>query len=665
MSSPTPPAPGTGSEPGFQLDRRGIDRDPQAPPATAGDGRLHFLTPAAELTVTAELPAATVVGGPELLDGAVRFLAEASAVLSSSLDYEATLATVARLAVPFLADYCVVDILDGNGVVRRVATAHADPAHEALVEQLRAFPPSLGDDSLVSRVVRTGRPELLPEVTAEQVRRDLDGQPALLRVVEGLHPRSVLCLPLVAHGSVGGALLLVATDRTGRRFGPMHQRVAEELARRAALAMENARLYAAEREARLRAERLRAATVAFAQALTVDDVIRVALSAVGDALEADAGSVWLVDPHVEQPALRQVLHKGFPPEATACTLLPLGRRAPLTEAVHRGEAFVVPSADWWRAHIASPLPPALEHGIATLVTLPMAFGGRTLGVLELGFRRARTPQDAEITVATALAAQGAQSLERARLFEVAECSRREAEAALEVAERASRAKSEFLAVMSHELRTPLNAIGGYVQLLEMELRGPITDAQRDDLHRIRRAQGALRSLIDDVLDFSRLDAGRMEYDIGTVDLSDVLATAEAVIAPLARGRGLELEIPLGIRMPVRCDARRLQQVLLNLLSNAVKFTPAGGRVRVECRRAGGAMELRVSDTGEGIDSAELARVFEPFEQGARGLTRQATGAGLGLAISRRLSEAMGGTLSIETSAPGAGSTFLLVLPLAT
>jgi signal transduction histidine kinase len=217
--------------------------------------------------------------------------------------------------------------------------------------------------------------------------------------------------------------------------------------------------------------------------------------------------------------------------------------------------------------------------------------------------------------------------------------------------------------MSHELRTPLNAIGGYVQLLEMELRGPITPAQRDDLQRIRRAQGALRSLIDDVLDFSRLEAGRMEYELDVVTLSEVLATAEAVIAPLARGRGLELVIPLRVPVCVRADARRLQQVLLNLLSNAVKFTPAGGRVGVECRPSGRVIELRVSDTGQGIASAELARVFEPFEQGARGLTRETTGVGLGLAISRRLAEEMGGTLSIEASAPGRGTTFLLVLPL--
>jgi signal transduction histidine kinase len=664
MSSPTPPHSGTGSEPGFQLDRRGSDRDPDLPQAPAGEERLHFLTPAAELAVTAELPAATPIGGPELLDGAARFLAEASAVLASSLDYEATLATVARLAVPFLADYCIVDILDDSGTIRRVATAHADPASEPLVAQMRQFPPSPSDDSLVSSVIRSGRSELLPEVNLSQARHGLDARPALLRVVEGLRPTSAMCVPLVAHGAVGGALLLVATDRTSRRFGAMHQRVAEELARRAALAVDNARLYAAEREARLRAERLRAATVAFAQAFTVDDVVEVALAAVREALDADAGSVWLVDRDAREPALRQVLHEGFTPEATACSHLPLGRRAPLTEAVHRGEPFVVPSAAWWHAHFDTPLPLAMQHGMAALVTLPMAFGGRTLGVLGLGFARERIPGDAAITVAMALAAQGAQSLERARLFEVAEHSRREAEAALEVAERASRAKSEFLAVMSHELRTPLNAIGGYVQLLEMELRGPITAAQRDDLQRIRRAQGALRSLIDDVLDFSRLEAGRMEYELEVVTLSEVLATAEAVIAPLARGRGLELEILLAVHMRVRADARRLQQVLLNLLSNAVKFTPAGGRIRVECRAAGGALELRVSDTGQGIASAELARVFEPFEQGARGLTRETTGVGLGLAISRRLAEEMGGSLSIEDSALGRGSTFLLVLPLA-
>ena len=232
------------------------------------------------------------------------------------------------------------------------------------------------------------------------------------------------------------------------------------------------------------------------------------------------------------------------------------------------------------------------------------------------------------------------------------------------AEAANRAKAEFLAAMSHELRTPLNAIGGYAELIEMGVRGPVTPEQAEDLRRIRRSQRHLLALISDILNFSRLDAGRMEFHLGDVALAPLLAEASAMIAPQAEARSLECVVePADPALAVRADPERLRQILLNLLGNAVKFTPPGGRVSVSCMRRDGVVDVRVADTGPGIAPEQQQAIFEPFVQLDRKLTNNVDGAGLGLAISRQLAFHMGGGLDVE-SQPGHGSIFVLTLPAA-
>ncbi|HEU5183778.1 MAG TPA: ATP-binding protein, partial [Gemmatimonadaceae bacterium] len=249
-------------------------------------------------------------------------------------------------------------------------------------------------------------------------------------------------------------------------------------------------------------------------------------------------------------------------------------------------------------------------------------------------------------------------------------TRRAEEAAAEAArarneaQAANRAKSEFLAVMSHELRTPLNAIAGYVELMEMEVRGPITEAQRDDLARIKRSQKHLLGLINEVLNYARIEAGAMRYDIAPHGACELLSAVEPLVAPLLRAKGLSFERHNGhVDDRVLADPERVRQIFINLLSNAAKFTPPGGRVSLSCEPRADVVAFHVSDTGIGVPAERVASIFEPFVQINSRLTRTEEGIGLGLAISRDLAQGMGGDLTVN-SREGTGSTFTLTLPRA-
>jgi PAS domain S-box-containing protein len=251
-----------------------------------------------------------------------------------------------------------------------------------------------------------------------------------------------------------------------------------------------------------------------------------------------------------------------------------------------------------------------------------------------------------------------------RLLAESERARAEAEGARAEAEAANRSKSEFLAVMSHELRTPLNAIGGYAELMEMGIRGPVTPQQREDLHRIQTSQRHLLGLINEVLNYAKIETGSVHYEVADVPLREALAAAELLVAPQARAKGLTLVVadsPPGLA--ARADAEKLRQILVNLLSNAVKFTDGGGRVEIAAAAEAARVRIAVADTGVGIAADKLGAIFDPFVQVRADLTRPHEGTGLGLAISRDLARGMGGDLTVE-SAPGAGSTFTLTLPRA-
>ena len=243
--------------------------------------------------------------------------------------------------------------------------------------------------------------------------------------------------------------------------------------------------------------------------------------------------------------------------------------------------------------------------------------------------------------------------------------RLEAEQALlearQQADAANRAKSNFLTTMSHELRTPLNAIAGYTQLLMIGIAGPITEKQRQQLERIEKSQHHLLALINDVLNFAKIEAGQLKLDLKPVSLETVVHDLEAYVAPLLLAKSLKYSEKIAGALPLTTDVEKVRQILLNLLSNAIKFTAAGGEITVAATREDSTINVAVRDTGEGISADRLEDIFEPFVQVGRAFNSPSEGTGLGLAISRDLAKRLGGDLTCE-SEPGVGSTFTLRLP---
>jgi PAS domain S-box-containing protein len=291
-------------------------------------------------------------------------------------------------------------------------------------------------------------------------------------------------------------------------------------------------------------------------------------------------------------------------------------------------------------------------GFSSVLTVPIPFGGRTIGAMSLVMRGKRRVNEGDVMLAEELGRRAGIAVEHARLY-------RDALEARAAAEEANAAKVEFLARMSHELRTPLNAIGGFADLLAMGLRGTLTAQQAEDVRRIQRNQLHLQSLISDILNYAKLEAGRLQFDIKAVPARPAIRAIEQVYSSQFATRDLKWVCDFDPPdLWVQVDSDKLQQILMNLVGNAIKFTPNGGRVSVRGRIRGDLVEISVSDTGIGIPAEKLEVIFDPFVQVVRP-GEVAIGTGLGLAIGRDLARGMGGDLRAERC--DSGATFVLTL----
>ena len=299
-----------------------------------------------------------------------------------------------------------------------------------------------------------------------------------------------------------------------------------------------------------------------------------------------------------------------------------------------------------------------EIGFGSLLVVPLIVRATVQGAITFVSREGDAPFTREETaLGVDLAARCAMALDNARLY-------READALRLVAELANKSKGEFLGSMSHELRTPLNAIGGFAELIDMGIHGAVTEGQHLALARIKANQEHLLGLITEILNFVRLESGRMEYHNTEVSMTLALSDVAGMLSGVIAEKALKLEGPGDVRVLAWADPDRVRQILVNLVMNAVKYTPArGGTITLASFVVGSTVVAQVTDTGPGIASEKLDSIFEPFVQLTAGLAERRGGVGLGLAISRDLARAMDGNLTVESTV-GVGSQFTLTLPLA-
>jgi PAS domain S-box-containing protein len=493
--------------------------------------------------------------------------------------------------------------------------------------------------------------------------------PTLTQLWDVLGIQALASVPLAVGDEVVGGIAF--SFQESRQFSDEERSLFLALGRQVAQALERVRLVEAESTARSRAEALQRVTAALARVRTLPDVGRVFSHELTTLVGADTAWVGVVN--ADGTAVEALGWNGYPDSVVGqWRVIPLDAPLALAHAVRSRRP------QWWptRDELAAAYPARAglirsidQEGVAVLPLLPAGEGAdaddepsRALGGIVVGYLTPQRFDAGRRSFFVALAQQCGLAIERARAYEAEQAARLEAESARRAAEAASRAKSEFLAVMSHELRTPLNAIGGYAELMEMGLRGSVTGEQRSDLERIQRAQRHLLGLINGVLNYVKVDAGAVHYEIADVGIDEVLTTCEALVAPQTQAKRLSLHrVPCDRNVVVRADREKVQQVVLNLLSNAVKFTDAGGRISLDCTAHPDSVAVRVADTGRGIAPDHLERVFQPFVQVDATLTRTQEGTGLGLAISRDLARGMGGDLTVESTV-GAGSVFTLTLP---
>jgi GAF domain-containing protein len=572
-------------------------------------------------------------------------------ISSSPTDVRPVFATIAKNARRLCkSDSASVLILDNTHL--RLETV--DNASEEGAQALRAaYPSPVTHRSAGGRAVLTGRAVHIPDVL-----EDPDYEFAGL---QGAGLRSMLSVPMLRHGTAIGAIV-VHTWASARPFSSKQMELLQTFANQAVIAIENARLF---KELQARTSELTRSvdqltalgeiSQAVSSTLDVETVLQTIVSRATQLAGADGCAIYEYDEASEAFHIRAT-HNLDPVLVAALRTAPLrkgegtmGRAAETREPIQVADIAV---AGAYQSHIRDTL---LGAGYRALLSVPLLREGEIIGSLSLNRHAPGEFPPEAVEVLKTFATQSALAIQNARLFrEIADKSR--------LLEAASRHKSEFLANMSHELRTPLNAIIGFSEVLNEQMFGELNPKQAEYLKDIHASGTHLLSLINDILDLSKVEAGRMELELSDFSLPAAIDSALTLVRERATRRGVSLRAAVheGIS-EVSGDERKIRQVLLNLLSNAIKFTPEGGQIEVTAVPENGAVDVSVIDTGVGIAPEDHEAVFEEFRQVGESAAKQ-EGTGLGLALCRKFVELHGGEIWV-TSALGAGSTFTFRLPV--
>jgi signal transduction histidine kinase len=465
--------------------------------------------------------------------------------------------------------------------------------------------------------------------------------------------QAMLAVPLMREGRSFGTMFL--RRREVRAFSDRQVALAQTFADQAAIGIENVRLFNETKEAleqqKASAEVLGAISSSIADTSPVfERILQSSMRLFGSKV---AGITILGEDGRLQ--LRGYQGPGHEEFTKALFPMPLDGNSGNSRAIKDGTIFHVPDSE------AQDVPEGARQGHRATrsrasLFAPMLWQGRGIGTIFISREMPGPFSDKEISLLKTFADQAVIAIQNARLFrEIQEKS-----AQLEVA---NKHKSEFLANMSHELRTPLNAIIGFSEVLMERMFGEVNEKQADYLKDIHESGKHLLSLINDILDLSKIEAGRMDLELSSFDLPSALSNAMTLVRERAQRHGIELTLKVDKKLGTfQADERKVKQILVNLLSNAVKFTPDGGRVAVSAKMDTTHVEIAVRDTGIGIAPEDQAAVFEEFKQVGRDYTKKAEGTGLGLALTKRFVELHGGEVRLQ-SALGKGSTFTITLPV--
>jgi signal transduction histidine kinase len=566
-------------------------------------------------------------------------------ISSSTTDVQPVLDAIVQSAARLFAPHDAVIVMrEGDLLYRR---ARAGPTKIDEAEMARIFPARYDPEKgLLSRAIAEKR---ILEVDDAQ---SLDQPELVRRAARAGNLRSVTLVPLMREGEAIGVLSIQCAE-SGRRLNAKQIELLRTFADQAVIAIENVRLFNQTKES------LEQQTATAEILRVISDSpgeVKPILDAVAERAQrlCDSTSVGIYV--LEGETLRRTAFHG-PSELEGRETLPSVDDTLTGRTIASGKPIHIEDLERVQAEFPMTWEMAQRFGRQqTLLAVPLMSEGRPFGTMFLRRTEVRPFTERQIALSKVFADQAAIGIENVRLFNEI----REKSAQLEIA---NKHKSDFLANMSHELRTPLNAIIGFSEVLSERMFGEINAKQADYLKDIHESGRHLLSLINDILDLSKIESGRMELELSTFDLPAAISNAMTLVRERALRHNIELTLAVDKGLGAfEADERKVKQILLNLLSNAVKFTPDGGKVSVFAKKDSTHVKIAVKDTGIGIAPEDQQKVFAEFVQVGRDYTRKAEGTGLGLALTKRFVELHGGEVRLESTV-GKGSTFAFTLPI--